>query len=237
MMKTARGTLVAAILAGLPDADVSGIEFLEQAMDIYPGARACLSPLRRHRGRDRRDQRGRPGPIPAQTGDPPEEKRYPVVDALLDAWETRTTAPCGDQVVGHRGSARSSEVRVSSWRATRSLELVLLREPEGPRLLPAAGADGRSIPVVIPQDGAMTLIRGDRRGTGGRVGMATTPSKDFYEPRRRRRRPAGLGAAVYGPPRVCVPCLVRAAGHRRPGRAELADREHLGFPTGVGARR
>src|SRR2546430_15484033 len=39
-----RGDLVAAILADYRMPEVSGIEFLERAMDIYPGARRGLVP-------------------------------------------------------------------------------------------------------------------------------------------------------------------------------------------------
>jgi thioredoxin reductase (NADPH) len=53
-----RGDLVAVILADYRMPEMNGIEFLEQAMDIYPGASAAHR-LRRHRGRDRRDQRRR----------------------------------------------------------------------------------------------------------------------------------------------------------------------------------
>jgi hypothetical protein len=44
--------------------------------------------------------------------DPPEEKLYRVVDALLDAWLESDYRPVPEtKVVGHRWSARSSEVR------------------------------------------------------------------------------------------------------------------------------
>src|SRR4029078_5743644 len=49
--------------------------------------------------------------------DPPEEKLYPVLDALIDAWQDDQARGVGrhvvteTKVVVHRWSARSSEVR------------------------------------------------------------------------------------------------------------------------------
>ncbi len=44
--------------------------------------------------------------------DPPEEKLYPVVDDLLEAWKRSDHRPVpSTKVVGHRWSARSSDVR------------------------------------------------------------------------------------------------------------------------------
>ena len=108
-----RGDLVAAILADYRMPELNGIEFLEQAMDIYPGARRVLLTAYADTG----------AAIDAinvvdldhyllKPWDPPEEKLYPVVDALLDAWLESDHRPVPEtKVVGHRWSARSSEVR------------------------------------------------------------------------------------------------------------------------------
>ena len=79
--------------------------------------------------------------------DPPEEKLYPVVDALLDAWLTSDHRPVPEtKVVGHRWSARSSEVREFLARNQVPYRWYSSEEAEGQRLLTAAGADGLSLP-------------------------------------------------------------------------------------------
>ena len=83
-----RGDLVAAILADYRMPELNGIEFLEQAMDIYPGARRVLLTAYADTG----------AAIDAinvvdldhyllKPWDPPEEKLYPVLDELLEAWQ------------------------------------------------------------------------------------------------------------------------------------------------------
>ena len=94
-----RGEQVAVMLADYRMPEMNGIEFLEQAMDLYPSARRVLLTAYADTG----------AAIDAinvvdldhyllKPWDPPEEKLYPVVDALLDAWAShRPPAGAGDQ--------------------------------------------------------------------------------------------------------------------------------------------
>ena len=177
-----RGDVVAVILADYRMPELSGIEFLEQAMDIYPGARRVLLTAYADTG----------AAIDAinvvdldhyllKPWDPPEEKLYPVVDALLDAWLESDHRPVPEtKVVGHRWSSRSSEVREFLARNQVPYRWYASDEPEGQRLLTAAGADGLALPVVITPEGEPLVEPGDAE-LAARVGLATTPSKDFYD--------------------------------------------------------
>src|SRR5246500_2134157 len=177
-----RGDLVAGILADYRMPDVSGIEFLEQAMDIYPGARRVLLTAYADTG----------AAIDAinvvdldhyllKPWDPPEEKLYPVVDALLDAWLQSDHRPVPEtKVVGHRWSARCSEVREFLARNQVPYRWYNSDEPEATRLLEAAQSDGLSLPVVITPNGDPLIAPSDTE-LASRVGLATTPSKDFYD--------------------------------------------------------
>jgi thioredoxin reductase (NADPH) len=229
-----RGDLVAVILADYRMPELSGIEFLEQAMDIYPGARRALLTAYADTG----------AAIDAinvvdldhyllKPWDPPEEKLYPVVDGLLEAWrESDHRAVPEIKVVGHRWSARSSEVREFLARNQVPYRWYASEEPEGERLLAAAGADGHALPVVITPEGD-ALIEPTDAELASRVGLATTPSQDFYDLIIVGGGPAGLGAAVYGASEGLRTVLVEqlATG----GQAGQSSRieNYLGFPDGV----
>jgi thioredoxin reductase (NADPH) len=229
-----RGDLVAAILADYRMPELNGIEFLEQAMDIYPGARRVLLTAYADTG----------AAIDAinvidldhyllKPWDPPEEKLYPVVDALLDAWLESDHRPVPEtKVVGHRWSARSSEVREFLARNQVPYRWYASDEPEGQRLLTAAKTDGLALPVVITPDGD-PLVEPSDAELAARVGLATTPSKDFYDLVVIGGGPAGLGAAVYGASEGLRTVLVEqlATG----GQAGQSSRieNYLGFPDGV----
>src|SRR5213595_4042111 len=177
-----RGDLVAVILADYRMPQMNGIEFLEQAMDVYPGARRVLLTAYA-------DTSAAIDAINVvdldyyllKPWDPPEEKLYPVIDAQLEAWAATERRPVLEtKVVGHRWSARSSEVREFLARNQVPYRWYSSDDPEGRRLLCAAGQEGVRLPLVITPDGT-ALIEPEDRELATRVGLATTPTTDFYD--------------------------------------------------------
>ena len=79
--------MVAVILADYRMPQMNGIEFLERAMDIYPGAKRVL--LTAYADTDAAINAINVVDLDhylLKPWDPPEEKLYPVVDGLLEAW-------------------------------------------------------------------------------------------------------------------------------------------------------
>jgi thioredoxin reductase (NADPH) len=229
-----RGDLVAMILADYRMPELNGIEFLERAMDIYPGARRALLTAYADTG----------AAIEAinvvdldyyllKPWDPPEEKLYPVVDSLLETWLSSDHRPVPEtKVIGHRWSARSSEVREFLARNQVPYRWYASDEPEGKRLLEAAGHDDQTLPVVVVPDGTV-LVEPSETELANRVGLATTPSTDFYDLIVIGGGPAGLGAAVYGASEGLRTVLVeRTATGGQAGQSSRIE-NYLGFPDGV----
>jgi thioredoxin reductase (NADPH) len=229
-----RGELVAVILADYRMPRMNGIEFLERAMDVYPGARRVLLTAYADTG----------AAIDAinvvdldhyllKPWDPPEEKLYPVVDALLEAWLAADHRPVPEiKVVGHRWSARSTEVREFLARNQVPYRWFSTDEPEGQRLLAAAETDGMRLPVVITPEGE-PLVEPSDPELASRVGLATTPSASFYDLVVIGGGPAGLGAAVYGASEGLRTVLVeRTATGGQAGQSSRIE-NYLGFPDGV----
>ncbi|MFB7934280.1 FAD-dependent oxidoreductase [Streptomyces sp. NPDC056039] len=229
-----RGDLVAVILADYRMPQMNGIEFLEQALDVYPGARRVLLTAYA-------DTNAAIDAINVvdldhyllKPWDPPEEKLYPVVDDLLQAWRTSDFRPVpSTKVVGHRWSSRSSDVREFLARNQVPYRWYSAEEPEGRRLLAAAGTDGMRLPVVITPDGT-PLVEPEAVDLAARVGLATTPTADFYDLVVIGGGPAGLGAAVYGASEGLRTVLVeRSATGGQAGQSSRIE-NYLGFPDGV----
>ncbi|MFF5979056.1 FAD-dependent oxidoreductase [Streptomyces olindensis] len=229
-----RGDLVAVILADYRMPQMNGIEFLEQALDVYPGARRVLLTAYA-------DTNAAIDAINVvdldhyllKPWDPPEEKLYPVLDDLLQAWRSSDFRPVpATKVVGHRWSSRSSDVREFLARNQVPYRWYSSDEPEGRRLLAAAGEDGMRLPVVITPDGT-PLVEPEAVDLAARVGLATTPTADFYDLVVIGGGPAGLGAAVYGASEGLRTVLVeRSATGGQAGQSSRIE-NYLGFPDGV----
>jgi len=155
------------------------------------------------------------------------------VDTLLETWLASDYRPVPElKVIGHRWSARSSEVREFLARNQVPYRWYNSDEPEAQRLLEAAQADGLSLPVVITPEGE-PLIEPSDAELASRVGLATTPSKDFCDLIVIGGGPAALGAAVYGASEGLRTVLVeRTATGGQAGQSSRIE-NYLGFPDGV----
>jgi thioredoxin reductase (NADPH) len=97
---------------------MTGVEFLERAMAIYPEARRVL--LTAYADTEvaiRAINTARIHYYLTKPWDPPEEKLYPVLGDLLEDWQAGYRPRFeGVRVIGHRWSLRDHRVRTSSPR-------------------------------------------------------------------------------------------------------------------------
>nr|WP_240757440.1 FAD-dependent oxidoreductase [Nakamurella flava] len=236
-----RGDDVAVLLADYRMPGMNGLEFLEQAMDLYPVARRVL--LTAYADTDAAIQAINIVDLDhylLKPWDPPEEKLYPVLDEQLAAWRATDHRALPEiKVIGHRWSRRTSEVREFLARNQVAYHWLPSDSGDGMRLLVAAElttpdtpVDPALLPVVVTPDGEVLPAPTDAQ-VAQRVGLETRPATDFYDLIVVGAGPAGLGAAVYGASEGLRTILVEssAAG----GQAGQSSRieNYLGFPDGV----
>ncbi|WP_432573432.1 NAD(P)/FAD-dependent oxidoreductase [Kineococcus sp. SYSU DK005] len=246
-----RGGTVAAVLADYRMPQMDGVQLLEQAVDLFPAARRVLltayadtsAAIRAINDVDLDHYLLKPW-------NPPEEKLYPVLDALLESWRAAPPRPADEVVVvGDRWSARSFAVRDFLARNEVPYRWLLVEEPEAGRLLQAAGvapsgADGRvgapvHLPVVLapprgePGGTPVALVDPDDTALAEHVGLSTRPARDFYDVAIVGGGPAGLSAAVYAASEGLRTVLVEE--HATGGQAGQSSRieNYLGFPDGL----
>src|SRR3954454_13661729 len=104
-----RGGRVAVMLADYRMPQMNGIEFLEHAMDLFPHARRAL--LTAYADTDAAIQAINLVDVDhylLKPWDPPEEKLYPVIDALVETWKAVGDKPVEEvKLIGHRYNSPS----------------------------------------------------------------------------------------------------------------------------------
>src|SRR5919107_5573588 len=229
-----RGEPVAVLLADYRMPGMDGVEFLEQAMDLVPRARRCL--LTAYADTDAAIRAINDVDVDAyllKPWDPPEEKLYPTVDAMLKAWRDSPDPAIEEiKLVGHRWSAPSFAARDFLARNAVPYRWFSADEPDGRRLLEAAQASADDVPVVITPDAQVLRSPGEAE-LAAVVGLSVEPAADFYDLVVVGGGPAGLGAAVYGASEGLRTVLVeRQATGGQAGQSSRIE-NYLGFPDGV----
>jgi thioredoxin reductase (NADPH) len=203
-----RGDTVAVFVADYRMPQMSGIEFLEAAMDLYPLARRVLltAYADTHAAIDAINVVDLDHYL-LKPWDPPEEKLYPVIDGLLEAWRAvGDRAIPHTKVIGHRWNPRSWEVRQFLARNQHTFRPFNSDEPKGKQLLDAANLDGHQLPVVITEGGE-TLVDPTNGELAAMLGLSTEPSQAW--PQR-----------CTAPPRASKP--YSSSAPRRAGRPDAA---------------
>lgn len=229
-----RGDAVAAILADYRMPQMDGIAFLEKAMDLFPHARRAL--LTAYADTDAAIQAINVVDVDhylLKPWDPPEEKLYPVIDALVETWKAVGDRPVEEvKLIGHRYNSPSFHLRDFLARNAVPYRWYSVDDDEGCRILQAAEATDKDIPVVVTPDGTV-LKNPTGSAIADAVGLSTRPAQEFYDLVVIGGGPAGLGAAVYGASEGLRTVLVekKATG----GQAGTSSRieNYLGFPDGV----
>lgn len=167
--------------------------------------------------------------------DPPEERLFPVVDDLLDAWQAEYLPEAkGLRLVGHQWSPRSHAIKdflASNLIPYRWLDVE--RDPEVRTLLDAAGVGVHELPAIFFEDGSPVLRNPETRQVAERLGRPLSAAFDVYDLVIVGAGPAGLAAAVYGASEGLRTLLLDR--HAPGGQAGSSSRieNYLGFPAGV----
>jgi thioredoxin reductase (NADPH) len=229
-----RGEPSALLLVDQRMPEMSGVEFLERAIELYPEAKRVL--LTAYADTDAAIRAINETQIDyylLKPWDPPEEKLFPILTDLLEDWQaTAARTFAGVRVIGHRFSAQSHGVRDFLTRNQVPYQWLDVDEPETGTLLKAAGVDAEQLPVLLFADGSV-LVEPSTVKIAERVGLKTQADLPFYDLVIVGGGPAGLAAAVYGGSEGLRTVLVeREATGGQAGQSSRIE-NYLGFPSGV----
>jgi thioredoxin reductase (NADPH) len=237
---TARGDRIALFVVDQRMPQMSGTEFLREAIKLQPDARRVLLTAYA-------DSNAAIDAINTlklnhyltKPWEPPEEKLFPVLKDLLDDWNASNPATFeGTYVVGSRWSPDTH--RLKDFLA-KSQAPYRWAEPGGitdARVRAALGQTENELAgsvdsvAVIFQDGTV-LQKPTLEQVAAKLGLATMPQSNFYDVIVIGAGPAGLACALYCSTEGLKTILLEreAAG----GQAGLSSRieNYLGFPSGL----
>src|SRR6202023_2378251 len=229
---------VAFLLADQRMPRMDGVEFLQEAMAIYPSAkRALLTAYADTNAAISAINQASINYFFLKPWDPPAEHLYPQLNDLLDDWQASyRPAFQGIRVLGTRWSPRSYELRdfLARNRVPHQWIDVELsaNDPETKHLVEALGPESANLPVVLFPD-ATHLLGSGPADVAQRVGLRTRAQTSFYDLAIVGGGPAGLAAAVYGASEGLHTVMIEreATG----GQAGMSSRieNYLGFPSGL----
>jgi thioredoxin reductase (NADPH) len=233
-----RNEAVSLLLADQRMPEMSGVEFLNRAIGVYPDSRRVL--LTAYADTDAAIQAINQAHIHhylLKPWDPPEEQLYPVLDDLLEDWQAGYRPVFdGVRVLGHRWSPRSYALRdflarnqvPYRWLDAEAAD----RDKEVQEAVEVAKRDCLKFPAAIFQDNS-ALSDPSMAELAAKLGLRTAATTSFYDLLIVGGGPAGLAAAVYGASEGLSTVMIEREAPG--GQAGMSSRieNYLGFPSGL----
>ena len=230
-----KGEEVALFLSDQRMPDMTGVEFLTQARKLFPNAKRTL--LTAYSDIDaavRAINEVQLDYYIAKPWDPPEEKLYPILDDLLDDWQSDYRPDFeGLKLIGYQFSPQSHALKdFLSGNLFPYQWLNIETDQQAQELLDLHHIESNELPVVLLEDGT-ALKQPNLSDLGEKLGLQPKASQSLYDLAIIGAGPAGLAAAVYGGSEGLKTILIdkRAPG----GQAGTSSRieNYLGFPNGL----
>ena len=231
-----RGDSLAMLICDQRMPGMMGSEVLAQSRPVYPLARRVL--LTAYSDIDAAVKAINEAHLDhylSKPWDPPEERLFPAVDDLLDAWQAEYLPEAkGLRLVGYQWSPQSHAIK--DYLASNLIPyrwLNVTRDADARTLLDAAGVAVEELPALFFDDGSPALRNPEPRQVAERLGKPLQAAFDVYDLAIVGAGPAGLAAAVYGASEGLRTLLLDR--HAPGGQAGSSSRieNYLGFPAGV----
>jgi thioredoxin reductase (NADPH) len=214
---------------------MTGVEFLERAIQIFPDAkRALLTAYADTEAAIRAINEVKLDYYLMKPWEPPDQNLYPIVDELLDDWQASFLQPFeGPRLVGNRWSPLTHQLKDYLARNLIPYHWSDVEvDTEATHLLESLGIQTSQLPVVVLPDGSF-LVQPTPAQIAEKIGWKMQASLPFYDLIIVGGGPAGLAAAVYGASEGLKTLMIEQEAPG--GQAGTSSRieNYLGFPSGL----
>lgn len=230
-----RNQPVALLLSDQRMPQMTGVEFFEQTLELFPKVkRVLLTAYADTEAAIRAINIVKIDYYLLKPWDPPEEQLYPVLDDLLDDWQASFHPPFeGIRVIGLRWSPKSHQTKDFLARHQIPYQWLDLEvDEEASRLAACTNSSSPHLPLVLFPDGSH-LEEPTNLQVAEKIGLKTRAELPFYDLIIVGAGPAGLAAAVYGASEGLKTVMIeREAPGGQAGSSSRIE-NYLGFPVGL----
>lgn len=230
-----KGEAVALFVCDQRMPEMLGVEFLAQAKILYPEAkRILLTAYSDTEAAIKAINEAQVDYYLMKPWDPPEEKLYPILNDLLDDWQSDYRPDFhGMKMLGYQWSPKSHHIKDFLTGNLIPYQWIdVVNDEKASELLELHQLESKDLPAIIFEDGTVAL-NPSLRDIAEKVGLRSQATEKMYDVVIIGAGPAGLAAAVYGASEGLKTLLIekRAPG----GQAGTSSRieNYLGFPTGL----
>jgi len=215
--------------------EMEGIVFLEKALEIYPEAKQVL--LTAYSDIDAAIKAINNVKLDyylLKPWNPPEEKLYPVIDDLLEEWQSiHKPDHEGIRIIGFQWSPKSHQLKeFLSGNLVPYLWMDVETNADVEQYLSSAGVSRSDLPLVILPNGT-PLVDPGLNELGEKVGLQQKASAQIYDVAIIGAGPAGLAASVYGSCEGLKTILIEKSNPGGQASSSARIENYLGFPTGL----
>lgn len=230
-----RNLAVALLLVDQRMPHMSGVEFLEQAIEVFPDAKRVL--LTAYADTDaaiRAINKVKIDHYILKPWDPPQDNLYPVLNDLLNDWLASFHPPSeGIRVIGSRWLPQSHQIKDFLARNQVPYQwLDIETESEAQRLVNYAECGTVQLPLVLFPDGSH-LIKPTNAEIAQKIGLRTQAQLPFYDLIIVGAGPGGLAAAVYGASEGLSTMIIEQEAPGGQAGSSSRIENYLGFPVGL----
>ncbi|MGN6616796.1 MAG: FAD-dependent oxidoreductase [Ilyomonas sp.] len=229
-----KGEAVAMFISDQRMPEIEGVDFLTQAMGFYDNAKKVL--LTAYSDTDAAIKAINTVKLDyylTKPWDPPEEKLYPVINDLLDDWQSDFHPDFkGIKLIGYQFSPKSHTIKEFLSGNLIPYQWLDASGEEGQQLLTLNNIETKDLPAIFFEDGTR-LLNPPIIDIAKHIGLNPEVKNEVYDVTVIGAGPAGLAASVYGSSEGLKTLLIerKAPG----GQAGTSSRieNYLGFPKGL----
>jgi thioredoxin reductase (NADPH) len=215
--------------------EMEGVAFLAEAKEIFPEAkRVLLTAYSDIEAAIKAINEIRLDYYLMKPWSPPEEKLYPVLDEILDDWQSFYKPDHeGTRIIGFQWSPKSHKIKeFLSGNLVPYIWMDIETNEHAEEFLKSASVVHSDLPAVILKDGTV-LINPSLEDLAKGVGLRQQAEHKMYDVVIIGAGPAGLAASVYGSTEGLKTLLIERSNPGGQASSSSRIENYLGFPTGL----